>query len=305
MRARTATSDRLAAGFRVGDYAIEDELDVDDVVTLYAATHLVLPRKATVKVLHEAAAAQRTAAVQLLREACLLEALGHPAVPRVYECGVLGDERGDASRGGAHARGIARRPWAAFERVEGTALATRLDAGTLPLVDLVVILRDVAVVLAHAHARGVVHCQLTARAITCTPRRGHPVCVGDWECARTLDTQGSGTLDPRDDLHALGMIATLGLTGKLPDPAVPTIERCPAAPAALATLIDEILAPDPAARPSSEHVAGRLRWLATTLEPLADQPKWSPARGPDPRYVPAVEDDGFAVRISRTRSSIP
>ena len=40
------TSDRLAAGARVGDYRIEREVAVDATGIIYHATHVVLPRDA-------------------------------------------------------------------------------------------------------------------------------------------------------------------------------------------------------------------------------------------------------------------
>src|SRR5262245_49046278 len=69
---RTPTSDRFAPGSRIGDYQVEREVAYEEASVVYLATHVVLPRKAYVKVTHPAS---RSAAVQLLREACILEAL--------------------------------------------------------------------------------------------------------------------------------------------------------------------------------------------------------------------------------------
>ncbi|HEX2685047.1 MAG TPA: hypothetical protein VHN14_00440, partial [Kofleriaceae bacterium] len=63
----------------------------------------MLPRRATIKVVHAAVAATAPSIDQTLREACLLEAISHPGVPLVYESGVLEDHR----------------PWFAFEWIAG------------------------------------------------------------------------------------------------------------------------------------------------------------------------------------------
>ena len=85
------SSERFTPGARVGDYHIERELGEDATGIIYLATHVVLPRQAHLKVSRGGA---RAAAIHLLREACILEALarpGHPGIPHVHECGVLGD----------------------------------------------------------------------------------------------------------------------------------------------------------------------------------------------------------------------
>src|SRR5678815_928881 len=87
---RTKTSDRFEPGARIGDYVVEREVAYEASAIAYFATHVVLPRQAHIKVAHPG---PRAAAIQLLREACILEALSHPGVPRVYECGVLADRR--------------------------------------------------------------------------------------------------------------------------------------------------------------------------------------------------------------------
>src|SRR5688572_16789709 len=105
---RTATRDRFPSGTRVGDYRIERELGSEETGVVYLGTHVVLPRQVALKIMHANHAWLRAMAVQVIREACLLEAMSHPAVPRVYECGVLPD----------------RRPWTAFERIDGMSIAS-------------------------------------------------------------------------------------------------------------------------------------------------------------------------------------
>jgi hypothetical protein len=86
------------------------------------------------------------------------------------------------------------------------------------------------------------------------------------------------------------------LAGGAPDPLVPAAERCPAAPAELTALIDQMLAADPASRPPSDEVRDRARWLADTFEPrVADRLRWTLPNGLGSEPI-LVHPDG-AIRI--------
>jgi len=277
------TTARFAPGARIGDYLVEREVAIEETAVVYLATHVVLPRQAQVKVTHPGS---RTAAVQLLREACILEALSHAGIPRVHECGVLAD----------------RRPWSAIERMPGATFKQLSGDGPLGLSDLVVALRDVADILQHAHERGVVHRRLTATTIVRTQSRrsGHAIC--DWSDARTLDTGTDVSVDPRDDVFALGTIAFRALTGQPHEPATSAAPHCPAAPPELAALVDQMVA-EPVARPSACEVFERALWLCDTLEvsPLFERPRWTPPQGFVSEGVSAARPAGdrseFVVRI--------
>jgi len=280
------TRERFVPGMRIGDYRIDRELGADPTGAVYLGLHTVLPRQAAVKIMPalppsagaRAAApgeplseAERARAIRTLREACLLEALSHPGIPRVFECGILPD----------------RRPWAAFERIEGPTLGSLIASGPLPVGDVVVVLRDVGDLLAHAHGRGVVHRRLTADAIVRTPERGYSVCVRHWEDARMLDTEARVAIDALDDVRALGLIVFRALTGAGPDRAAPVADHAAAAPAELTALVDHMLDTDPASRPPSDEVRDRARWLADTFEPrMSDRLRWAPSLGLSPESIP-------------------
>ena len=265
--------DPFVPGMRIGDYRIERELDTEETGVVYLGLHAVLPRRAAVKVMHasaEAAAVADAAATaagpdrslvrRVLREACLLEALSHPGIPRVFECGILPD----------------RRPWAAFERIDGVTLAQLIASGPMAIADVVSVLRDVGDLLAHAHARGVVHRRLTADAIVRTVERGSSVSVRHWAGARAPDGEARISVEALGDVHALGGVVFQALTGEAPALGAATAERCPAAPAELTALIDHMLEPDPGLRPASDEVCDRARWLADTFEPrMADRLRWT------------------------------
>jgi len=163
---------------RIGNYRIVNERSRDAGCVVYETRHGVLPRRAIVKVMK---APDTGAAVQLLREACILEALDHPGVVRVYESGLLPD----------------RSPWFAHEWIEGATVADVLAGGPLDPPQAAALLRDIADVLEYAHRKGVVHCGLRPDRIIITGRsRGFPLCVVNWNDARTHDATAPTALPP-------------------------------------------------------------------------------------------------------------
>jgi serine/threonine protein kinase len=158
---------------RIGDYELTGSLPATTpgIVEL-EALHVLLPRTAIVRV------AAHDAARQLMREACILEALKFPGVPRIYECGLLRD----------------RRPWIAFEAIEGPTLADTMLERPLGPAEMLVRLRDLAEILHHAHTRGVAHSRLRPELII---HGDDGLYITGWGTAEL-------TLEPRDDVHALG-----------------------------------------------------------------------------------------------------
>ncbi|HMG57701.1 MAG TPA: protein kinase [Kofleriaceae bacterium] len=279
------TSDRFAPGARIGDYVVEREVAYEASAIVYFATHVVLPRQSHIKVTHPGS---RAAAVQLLREACILEALSHPGVPRVHECGVLAD----------------RRPWSAIEVMPGIAFERFVGDGSIALSDVVVALRDLADILRHAHERGIVHRRLTARAVVRIQRRRSVYAIEDWADAKTHDAEAEAVVDARDDVHALGVIVFRALTGREPAPGESVATHCSAAPTELIAVIDQMLA-EPVARPSADEIYDRALWLCDTLEasPLFERPRWTPPAGFVSEGISPSDSGGFAVKITRARTS--
>jgi serine/threonine protein kinase len=274
----SSASEVFQSGARVGDYNLDAELAREQSGVVYQATHLLLPRKAHVKVAND-----REVAKQLLREACLLEALQHGGIPRVYECGILYD----------------RRPWVAYQRIDGLTLGVSIGDGPMPVADLVVLLRDLADILTHAHARGVVHSRLSPDTIVRTPDRPLSVYLRGWSLAWTVESTMS--LDTREDVYALGGVAFRALTGCLYTPNVSATDWCPSAPSELTALIDAMLDTSARARPTSEEVRERAGWLASTLE--ISKPRWTPPDGldrtPDEEPASMTTSSAFSIRITR------
>lgn len=241
---------------------------------VYGAVHLVLPRHAAIKVMHPGQAWMRSLAVQILREACILEALSHPGVPRVFECGVLSDKR----------------PWVAMELIEGVSIAELANETPLAVADIVIALRTVADVLEHAHARGVVHHRLTEAVVIRTPKRQSPFSVRGWGDVVTHDS--SLAAEPSSDIFALGVLALRAFTGQH-DVNDSAQALRPDAPPELTALIDEMLAADPAARPIAGEIRDRATWLAETVQSQAAR-----AQPAAPRPIKDEPSSGvFSVRI--------
>jgi serine/threonine-protein kinase len=297
---------RLGLGDRIGLYTIESEVATDQTGISYRAVHQVLPRRAVIKVMHVASVyppvIQQPLAVTVLREACILEALHHPGVIRLYESGMLPD----------------RRPWFARELVEGATLQSVVAPGAMDRIDALALIRDIAEVLDQAYRRGIIHCGLRPDRVVLTGRsRGYPICITEWGDARTHDAKPSpympsqaswpytspelvvgDPIDDRTDVFALGVIAYQLLTGRMPFEGegirnhlmqhVPTEVHCPDFPRELNGLIDAMLAYDRWDRPSMSEVHGDLAWLADVLATPISRPD-PIVRIRRPRWTPQVQ----------------
>ena len=193
---------------RVGDYTIERQLSEDT----FEATHVLLPRRVVLRVV------ERATAIALMREACILEAMQHSGVPRMYQCGRIDD-----------------RTWIATELVTGAPLVA------LPVDGVIGLVRDVAAILDHAHARGVTHGNI--RRETIVLRRQGP-CVIGWDAAKL-------GRDYASDVLALGELACALLAGP--------------APAAFSELLADMRSTDPARRPSAADVSAIAAQIASDL----------------------------------------
>ena len=250
---------RNASGARIGDYLIDGEVASRSTEVAYRTTHRVLPRCARVAILSPAFVGVRLAEVQLMREACILEALHHTGVPRAFECGLLD-----------------RRPWIATEYIEGISIEQATAERPLAVSDALAVIRDAAAILAHAHQRGVVHRNITPKAIVRTPSRGFPLCITDWGDAsihdnviphvvdpdarfyRAPEFVADGRADGRADVFALGAVVFEAATLVLPDP----VQRFPGMPVPFHALIESMLARSPAERPTAVAVQAEASRLA-------------------------------------------
>ncbi len=269
----------------VGSYRLVREIGRGGMGSVFEARHVMLPRRAAIKVMHPELRKQPGMATRVVQEAAILEGLRHPGVVRIFECALLPDLR----------------PWIAMELVEGETLASRLvHRGTLSAYELAALLAEVTDVLAAVHARGVVHRDLKPDNILITPAdREFPLRVIDWGVARlgplgrlTLDGLTPGTpiyMSPEQatgkniaapcDIYSLGVIAYEMLTGHPPfdgrtlaevvsmhlaSDAAPLSELTKA-PRELCDLVHRMLDKDPSLRPGAIEIRQFARALAVEL----------------------------------------
>jgi serine/threonine-protein kinase len=266
-------------------------------------------------------------ATRMVQEASILEELKrHAGIVRVFECGLLPDNR----------------PYIVMELIEGESLAMRLHrVPTLPSIEVAKILSEVAGVLSAVHAAGIVHRDLKPDNVLLTPRdEFYPLRIIDWGVARlgpmgrlTLDGMTPGTpiymspeqatgrnIGPACDIYSLGVMAYEMLTGHPPfdgrtlaevvcmhltSDAVPLQERT-CAPIEMCELVHRMLEKDPQARPSSQELRRRARALAAltsagtydgsdyaemSIEPVRAVRSHAPAvvEAPVPELVPSEE----------------
>lgn len=275
---------------RIGPYRIEGVLGSGGMGTVYAAYDERLHRGVAIKTIRHGSDVTPERRERLWREARATAALEHPAIARVYD--VIGE--GDDLH-------------IVMEKVAGSSLADRLAEGPLPLLTALGIARQVADGLAAAHAKGIVHRDLKAANVMCTPDGG--IKILDFGLAKRLDApptdaplteegivlgtchamspeQAMGrVIDPRSDLFALGSLLYQMLAGQHPF-AVPspmaTLHRIvqhrpprvdlmrPEVPRPVADLVERLLEKEPERRPAgATEVAVRLAALAATPAPTA------------------------------------
>lgn len=240
-----------ASGAQIAEYVIETEVLARSTEVAYRATHRVLPRSARVAILNPAFVGVRLAEVQLMREACILETLHHSGVPRVFECGVHD-----------------RRPWIATEYIDGVTIEQAASERPVLIGEALSIIRDAAAILAHAHHRGVVHRNLTPRAIVRTPARGFPICITGWGDASLNDTAFPQVIDAGArfyrapelaaggastgvaDVFSLGAVMFEATTLVLPEP----VHKFPGMPVSVYALFEGMLARRPEDRLTAEAV---------------------------------------------------
>jgi serine/threonine-protein kinase len=224
----------------------------------------------------------------LLHEARAAAGLNHPHIATVHDAGLT--ERG---------------VYIATERLQGQSLQQALAAGWRPTPGQAALLvRQVAQALAHAHSRGVLHCDIRPGTLFITAR-DKPKLL-DFGLAQVLrNTQPAACavapmpgklapeqllghpVDARTDIHALGVVFYELLTGRRPfdgpdaqavraavlrhDPPL-AHDRRPGVPATLAVIAARAMARDPSDRyaTAAEMASDLHAWMGR--HPGSDNP---------------------------------
>jgi beta-lactam-binding protein with PASTA domain/predicted Ser/Thr protein kinase len=231
-----------------------------------------LQRDVAVKLLHPWIAEDAELRRRFAREARVLAPLEHEHIVRLYDYGEDGET-----------------PFLVMEYVEGASLGDVVAAQARSWEHAAEIARPIASALAYAHARGIVHRDLTPGNVLIESATGRVV-VSDFGLARIarsstgVKTQGmllgtpeywspeqarGGDSDTASDLYALGCVLFWLLAGRAPfegddrlavglrraHEAAPLLSSfVPEAQAAACALVDALLTTDPARRPTALDV---------------------------------------------------
>jgi eukaryotic-like serine/threonine-protein kinase len=257
-----------------GRYRLLAQVGRGGMGTVWRARDERLDRDVAVKVLHSWVADDPRLRRRFEEEARMLASLQHAHVVRLY----------DVARHDGNAVLV-------MELVDGDSVAALVERGRrLPWSEAARLCGPVAGALAYAHARGIVHRDLTAANVLVEAASGRVV-VSDFGLARLLrasaETPGSTgiagtpeywspeqaagrTPDAATDVYALGCLLFRLVSGRLPfegddrlaaglrrarEDAPPLAAHAPNVPVAATALVDAMLARRPRARPTAREVA--------------------------------------------------
>jgi len=215
---------------RIGSYVVMRELGRGGMGIVYEAKHEMLEHRVALKVLHPELSARTDIVQRFFNEARAADSIDHPGIARVLEVGITDDQQA----------------YLAMELLHGESLAHRMyQRGTLAVRLAVAYARQIADVLAAAHAAGIVHRDLKPDNVFLVPDAASPcgarVCLLDFGIAKLISSDAEGEvftasgammgtpyymspeqsddarrIDHRTDLYSLGCILFQMLTGQLP-----------------------------------------------------------------------------------------
>jgi eukaryotic-like serine/threonine-protein kinase len=167
----------LSAGQRLGPYEIVEPLGAGGMGEVFLARDTRLGREVAVKVLPREFASDSDRRARFEREARAISALNHPNVCALFDVGRAEGPDGDIE-------------YLVMERLVGQTLAARLQAGPLPVAEVVALGSHLASALAAAHRQGIVHRDLKPGNVVLT-RSGAKLL--DFGLARRNESEASIT----------------------------------------------------------------------------------------------------------------
>jgi serine/threonine protein kinase len=249
--------DMLPPGTRVGSYQILEEIGRGGMGVVYLADDVRLGRRVALKALPAGVAMQQDLRERLRREARAAATISHPAVAVVYALEEVGDQL-----------------YMASEYVQGETLRSLIGKGPLPPERARSIAVDIAGALSAAHEAGVIHRDLKPENVLI--KSDGSVKVVDFGIAhvegpdvsrltRTGFALGTpaymapeqllgGTIDPRADVYAWGVVLSEMLQGHHPLDRATTATPTKQLARAWTTIINRCLQPDPGARPNAREL---------------------------------------------------
>ncbi|MFG1889719.1 serine/threonine-protein kinase [Micromonospora sp. NPDC049051] len=271
-------------------YRLIEQLGAGGMSVVWRGYDEVLGRQVAVKVLASRLASDRAFRHRIRIEAQAAARLCHPNITNVYDYG-------ESEQVGLTV------PYVVMELVDGESLTGRLRRGSLPWRDAVTIGAEVTSALATAHARGVVHRDVTPGNIMLTAIGvkvvdfGISALVGEKEKGPDGALLGTpaylaperldnGQVSPATDVYAVGLLLYRMLTGRLPWQASTTTQMLrahmynepdpmppvPGLPDEVRELVGRCLAKRPEDRPATAEVARTLAEAAGMIAPVPVSP---------------------------------
>jgi serine/threonine-protein kinase len=284
---RTERNGQVGSLRIAGRYRLVEKLGSGGMSVVWRGYDEVLGRQVAVKVLSPRLANDQTFRDRLRQEALAAARLAHPHITGIFDFGEYP---------------LAERltvPYVVMELNDGESVAARVGRqGSLAWREAVTIAAEVASALATAHARGLVHRDVTPANVMLTGAGAKVVDFGISAAVGQRDAAPDGSLlgtpaylaperlggaqvSAATDVYALGLLLYRALTGRLPWPAETTAEALrahlyaapdplpeqPDMPAAVGTLCLRCLAKRPHDRPGAAEVARSLAALVG-LQPI-------------------------------------
>ncbi|MEM9490664.1 MAG: serine/threonine-protein kinase, partial [Myxococcota bacterium] len=215
----------------LGSYRIVRKLGVGGMATVYLAEHVLIGRKAAIKVLMPHVSARAELVKRFFDEAKASTAIQHPGIVQIFDFGYYADERA----------------YLTMEHLSGESLGARLRRlGTLEVNDALRVARQCASVLDAAHRLGIVHRDIKPDNIFLIPdpdiEGGERVKLLDFGVAKLLNRskvrasvttrvgsrlgtpaymapeqcRNSAEIDHRADIYSLGCVMFHMISGKPP-----------------------------------------------------------------------------------------
>lgn len=172
----------LAPGTRVGPYDIVGLIGRGGMGEVHRARDTNLNREVAIKVLPDALAADPDRLARFEREARTLAGLNHPNIAAVFGLEHIAGGRA-----------------LVMELVDGSTLADRIQAGPIPLDDVLQIARQIAEALEAAHDHGVIHRDLKPANVKVRPDG----------TVKVLDFGLAKALEPAEAVSGLSMSPTI------------------------------------------------------------------------------------------------
>ncbi|WP_374238190.1 protein kinase [Actinoplanes sp. DH11] len=217
-----STTDLPGSGLLAGRYRLVERLGAGGMSVVWRGFDEVLGRQVAIKVLPPSTSADPSFRRRLRAEAQAAARLTHPHITNVYDYGEATTVDGEPV------------PYVVMELVDGESLAAVLArVRMLPWPTAVRISAEVAAALASAHARGIVHRDVTPANVMLTPAGAKVVDFGISALIgeNDVDPDGSllgtpaylaperlegGQVSPATDVYAVGLLIYRMLIGQLP-----------------------------------------------------------------------------------------